>query len=158
MELSTIGYEGMSLSTFLSTLRQYHIATLVDVRQNPISRKPGFSKTALSNALQLNGFEYLHLYELGAPRNIRNDYKSDNDWNRYTVGYLQHLAEQDEPIARLLKLAISKHCCLLCFESDPQTCHRYFVANELVRQGRGQLSIQHIRIENQVAQQALHLA
>ena len=41
--LYTIGYEGLSLPRFITILQNYHIHTLVDVRELPLSRKPGFS-------------------------------------------------------------------------------------------------------------------
>lgn len=31
----------------------------------------------------------------------------------------------------LAKLAMDKRCCLLCFEVDPNYCHRLFVAERL---------------------------
>lgn len=43
----TIGYEGISIETFLRRVQEYGIEIIIDIRANPISRKPGFSKTAL---------------------------------------------------------------------------------------------------------------
>lgn len=55
MALFTIGYESITLLQLVDELRQNCIRTVIDVRQNPISRKPGFSKTALSNHIQRAG-------------------------------------------------------------------------------------------------------
>ena len=82
MKLCTIGYEGASLPTFLAALKQNGVEAIIDVRQNPISRKPGFSKTALCAALLLDGFEYLHMRDFGAPRAVRTAYKLDGDWKQ----------------------------------------------------------------------------
>jgi hypothetical protein len=46
--LFTIGYEGSSIGDFRATLEAARINLVIDVRDVPISRKPGFSKTALA--------------------------------------------------------------------------------------------------------------
>jgi Protein of unknown function, DUF488 len=40
---------------FLGALRKHGIRTVVDVRELPLSRKPGFSKKTLADRLLLNG-------------------------------------------------------------------------------------------------------
>ena len=54
--LRTIGYEGATLAAFLAALAQAGVTTLIDVRDAPISRKKGFSKTDLAAALRTAGF------------------------------------------------------------------------------------------------------
>jgi uncharacterized protein (DUF488 family) len=49
--LFTIGYEGCKAADLFSTLRASGVTLLIDIRDIPISRKPGFSKTALSEGL-----------------------------------------------------------------------------------------------------------
>ena len=44
--LYTIGYEGISLEAYLNKLIKHDIKVLVDVRNNPISQKFGFSKNS----------------------------------------------------------------------------------------------------------------
>ena len=48
MEIFTIGYEGIDRHQFLAWLNNYNINVVADVRNLPLSRKKGFSKTALS--------------------------------------------------------------------------------------------------------------
>ena len=50
--LATIGYEGLKPEDFLGKLKENNVSVLVDVRQNPISRKQGFSKSRLEIFLQ----------------------------------------------------------------------------------------------------------
>ena len=57
--LFTIGYEGISIDSYLNSLIAQDIAALVDVRNNPISRKCGFSKSQLQKDQNL--FTYFHL-------------------------------------------------------------------------------------------------
>ena len=45
-QIFTFGYEGLPLKAFIARLKSAGIQTVVDVRANPLSRKPGFSKRA----------------------------------------------------------------------------------------------------------------
>jgi len=55
MTVFTIGYEGLDIDAFMSLLAEHGIDTVVDVRELPLSRKPGFSKKALANILNISG-------------------------------------------------------------------------------------------------------
>jgi hypothetical protein len=46
--LFTIGYQGRTLEDSLNVLLTASVTLLCDVRRNPVSRKPGFSKGVLS--------------------------------------------------------------------------------------------------------------
>ncbi|MBU1626147.1 DUF488 domain-containing protein, partial [bacterium] len=67
MELYTIGYEGRETDEFISELKKHDITRLIDIRENPFSRKKGFYKSALKTALENQGIEYIHLKALGTP-------------------------------------------------------------------------------------------
>src|SRR5271166_399979 len=49
--LYTIGYEKARVADFLATLASAGVANLIDVRDRPISRRPGFSKRQLAAAV-----------------------------------------------------------------------------------------------------------
>ena len=125
----TIGYEGIDISRFMSLLGHNDIETVVDIREMPISRKPGFSKTALRAALNLAGLEYTHIPALGCPKDVRNQYREDGNWSLYKKGFLRYLASQEAEVAALAALTASSNCALLCFEADHNYCHRSMVAN-----------------------------
>jgi uncharacterized protein (DUF488 family) len=129
MTLFTIGYEGMDIHYFMSLLAARGISTVVDVRELPLSRKPGFSKKALTNVLKVSGLEYVHMVELGCPRLVRYAYREDNDWKRYTAGFLKYLKTQRNAVAALAELAETSTCALLCYEADFKFCHRSMVAD-----------------------------
>ncbi|MDG4769766.1 DUF488 domain-containing protein [Solwaraspora sp. WMMD792] len=63
-----IGYEGRSVDGLIAELRAAGVSRLVDVRLTPISRKPGFSKSALAKALNAAGIAYEHRRELKGDR------------------------------------------------------------------------------------------
>lgn len=129
MKVFTIGYEGLDIDAFLSLLAEHDIETVVDVRELPLSRKPGFSKKALCNNLTLSDLHYIHMPNLGCPKPVRNRFREDGDWQRYTVGFLNHLKEQTAAIAELSAKVLESKCALLCFEADFNFCHRTMVAN-----------------------------
>ena len=129
MTVFTIGYEGLDIDAFMSLLAEYGIDTVVDVRELPLSRKPGFSKKALANALNLSGREYVHMVDLGCPKPVRDRYREDGNWKRYTDGFMKYLKTQEDAIAELASLATASNCALLCYEADFNFCHRSMVAN-----------------------------
>ncbi len=128
MTVFTIGYEGLSVATFTALLIENQIDTIVDVRELPLSRKPGFSKNSLANHLTLSSIAYLHMVNLGCPKSVRDAFKEDRDWGRYTRGFIAHLQEQESAINELSALAKSSSCALLCYEADYRNCHRSMVA------------------------------
>ncbi len=69
-ELFTMGYEGTTIDTFIGNLQAKRIDCVLDIRALPLSRKPGFSKKKLAERLCLVGIRYIHLAELGTPKNF----------------------------------------------------------------------------------------
>lgn len=129
MTVFTVGYEGLDIDAFMSLLAKHGIETVVDIRELPLSRKPGFSKKALASVLNLSGLEYVHMVDLGCPKPVRDRYRADGNWKRYTDSFLKYLRAQEEAIADLSDLVRSSHCALLCYEADFNFCHRSMVAN-----------------------------
>jgi uncharacterized protein (DUF488 family) len=124
----TLGYEGLTIEAFISRLQAAKVKTVVDVRELPLSRKKGFSKTAFCEALRSHGIAYLHAPALGCPKPIRNQYKADGNWKTYTRDFLKYIKTQDAPLRELVKIAQTTPTCLVCFEADYSTCHRTYVA------------------------------
>ncbi|HEX3811727.1 MAG TPA: DUF488 domain-containing protein [Mycobacteriales bacterium] len=53
--LVSLGYEGRGIDVLVSQLVEESVTVLVDVRLTPLSRKPGFSKRRLAEALSATG-------------------------------------------------------------------------------------------------------
>jgi uncharacterized protein (DUF488 family) len=149
MSLYTFGYQGLGLDAFLSRLRAAGVHRLIDVRETPFSRKPGFSKGALSAALVAHGIEYAHMAALGCPRPIRERYKADGDWAAYERAFIEYLGTQSAPIRAVAELANAETVCLLCFEADFGRCHRTFVARAAV--GAGVPAVVHLTADGEVS-------
>jgi hypothetical protein len=126
--LFTFGYEGLSIEAFISRLKDARVDLIVDVRELPLSRKKGFSKSAFREALAASGIGYEHRPALGCPKPVRDQYKVDGDWSRYTQGFMAYLDKQGAEIDDLAKTARGQRACLVCFEADFNFCHRTYVA------------------------------
>ncbi|PHR91489.1 MAG: hypothetical protein COA69_09825 [Robiginitomaculum sp.] len=143
--LNTIGYEGADLADFLTTLNMAKVDILIDVRDRAQSRKRGFSKTALSEALLENGIEYLHLKELGDPKEGREAARSGNfmKFEKIYLGVLKSEVAQ-AAIDVIEKIVESKNACLLCYERDHRTCHRKYISDDI--DARRKLKTRHLGV------------
>lgn len=134
MQLFTIGYEGETIPGFIARLQAAGVRLLIDVREKPMSRKPGFSKRVLAAHLAEADIGYEHLAALGTPKEIREDYKHDHNFDKFASRYARVLEPEAEARRRCLELARATPACLLCFEADPATCHRSVLAARLKRE------------------------
>lgn len=134
----TIGYEGLDVERFLTALKTSGIRILVDVREMPLSRKKGFSKSPLSAALENAGIEYRHIKTLGAPKGIRYRLRENGDWAEYCSGYSSHLSESitQEALQEVAALAAAQPVALMCFEADYRECHRSLITEWLMAEGK----------------------
>lgn len=125
MRIFTIGYEGATVSEFIAALQKARVERVIDVRALPLSRRPGFSKTPLRNALEEAGIEYVHLKALGTPADGRTAARAGRheDLRRIYAGQLE-LPEAMGQSAQMLELAREKPSALLCMEREPAHCHR----------------------------------
>jgi uncharacterized protein (DUF488 family) len=128
----TIGYEATDIDRFIETLKVVGIKILADVRAVALSRKKGFSKTALKQRLEREGIEYRHFIALGDPKPGRQAARDGRHADFHRI-YAKHLAAEDAQAAlsSLKAVAWNSPSCLLCFERDPTLCHRKIIAEEL---------------------------
>jgi uncharacterized protein (DUF488 family) len=130
--LSTIGYEGASLEDFLATLELAGIAQVLDIRDFPGSRRPGFSKNVLANALAEKGISYLHLKPLGDPKPGREAAR-EGRYEAFREIYETHLAlpAGQTALQTAMEAAQAKPTALMCYERDYEHCHRTIVATAM---------------------------
>ena len=131
----TIGYEGVAIDTFLRKLKASKIKRVIDVRRNPISRKPGFSKRRLQEELATIGVEYVHIPQLGIPSSMRRELHSLEDYKSLFDEYEKTiLPDAQEYKEHAIQLLTEKPSALLCFESTPCYCHRSRLAGVIANE------------------------
>jgi hypothetical protein len=130
--VGSVGYERFPENLeFAQHLRKQGVERVIDVRELPISRRRGYAKTALSEALANEGIEYLHMKGLGNPKTIRDMFKA----GRVEAGRTRYreylLASQREQLAELQSLLHEKRTALMCLEHDQAVCHREVIIEAL---------------------------
>jgi uncharacterized protein (DUF488 family) len=130
--LFTIGYERALLRDVVATLTAAGVVTLLDVRDRPISRRPGFSKRQLTAAIEDAGMHYVHLSALRTPPEGRLANRR-REWDRFWGIVEEKLArpEAELDLYRAAEIAETVPSCLLCFEADWRVCHRRRIAEIL---------------------------
>jgi len=129
----TIGYQQVTQPAVISTLRDAGVKVLADIRARPLSRKPGFSKTALKAAVEEAGMEYRSFRDVGTPPEGREAARKGDmaTLARVYAGQLE-LPEAMAAMAELRQLALEKRTALLCFCREPSKCHRSLLIKALL--------------------------
>lgn len=133
--LYTIGYEGRDIEQFIAMLKEAGVTHVADVRERLASRKRGFSKTSLGNALAASGLGYSTWRELGTPPAVRQHYHADHDTAKLYHDYRESLAGKGDKLDELARLAETEAVALMCYEADHNLCHRTVTAEALCQHG-----------------------
>jgi len=128
----TIGYERLLPPELVAELQAAGVARVIDVRFRPQSRRPGMSKTRLSELLGEHGIVYEHRRALGTPADLRFLFHSGRVAEA-AAAYRTHVEataphELDDLAAELDN---GPATALLCLEADPAGCHRRVVTDAL---------------------------
>ena len=133
-KLFLTGYEKETIEEFLDKLEKAGITTVIDVREIPLSRKNGFSKTNLEKSLKERGIDYYHFPELGSPSKIRGELKISGNYLEFFKAYRKHARSKLQAIRNVFSIIVNKrHSALLCFERDCELWHRTILASELIK-------------------------
>lgn len=134
----TIGHSTRTLEEFLHLLKCFEIELLVDVRHYPGSRKfPQFNKESMKVTLPENGFEYIHMVELGGRRKVNPNSKNDA-WRLASFrGYADYMETEEfkNALKELETLASKKRTAIMCAEAVWWSCHRSIISDALKVEG-----------------------
>ena len=98
----TIGYEGRSLDAFLNTLIANNIKALVDIRNNPVSMKYGFTGRSLKHYVEETGIKYISIPQLGIESRHRKNLNNQEDYiNLFKIYEREILPQRNDKMARL---------------------------------------------------------
>jgi uncharacterized protein (DUF488 family) len=144
--LFTIGYEGLTVDAYLGKLILNNIGVLIDVRKNPFSRKPGFSKSQLEHYMKNIGVFYYHLPDLGIPSDRRHELNCPEDYNNLFKYYETEILPRQEDSINTIKSLLNEHhrVALTCFEADFHFCHRHKITDYLHLDKDFKIRIKHI--------------
>ena len=142
--LYTIGYEVRGIEEFVDRLKEFGVTRLIDVREIPLSRKKGFSKTALGQRLKDESIEYVHYKALGSPSEMRHKLRADWDYDYFFKAYSEYLSQNQDAIVEVHRYVTDGVNCIMCFERFPEKCHRSAVAKKVKEYDGNGLKIKHI--------------
>ena len=140
ISIYTIGYEGISIDSFLNALLQNGIQRLIDVRKNPISRKWGFAKNTLAGLCDKVGIDYIHFPELGISSAQRMHIVTEEDYDNLFYEYEKnYLPLHKHTVKKVLSLMEQTPSALVCMEANVKMCHRGRLANVLKKTSKLQV-------------------
>lgn len=139
--LRTVGYEGHTVESFIAALKRAGVRQLLDIRDLPLSRRKGFSKTPLQSALADAGIMYEHIRDLGAPKDVREPFLTGGTHAAFKAAYLAHLNRHRAALDGIRWHMEQATTAIMCVERNHAQCHRGIVAEELARGG---VQIQHL--------------
>jgi uncharacterized protein (DUF488 family) len=141
----TIGHSTRTLDELVAALQGHGIATLVDIRAFPMSRRlPHFNRESLEAELPKQGIAYVWMKELGGHRKkIRDDSPNTGLRNDSFRNYADYMLtpEFEQAIARLLSIAEKGNTAIMCAERVYFQCHRMLVSDYLTAHGHVVLHI-----------------
>ncbi|MCK6589599.1 MAG: DUF488 domain-containing protein [Polyangiaceae bacterium] len=136
--LYTVGHSTRPIDELLGLLHEHAVASVVDVRRFPGSRRhPQYSQEALKASLAGLGIAYLHKVELGGRRSLRAGSLNTAWRNASFRAYADHMdsAEFRDALAELIDHASRRRTAIMCAEVLPHRCHRRLIADALVARG-----------------------
>jgi len=144
--LFTIGYEGISLEEYLNRLLKNDVKVLVDVRNNPLSMKFGFSKSLLTRYCESLGIQYMHFPEVGIQSGQRQELNTQADYDKLFTNYCKsNLTKTTASQIQILDLLKEyKRIALTCFEADICQCHRKHLAEAIENLPNFEYQVKHI--------------
>ena len=105
-------YQGRTQEEFIEMLKAENVTLLVDLREKPFSRIPGFNQKRLSQVLHAAGIEYKPMGKL-------------------LGGFTCKKGAWQEGCEQLAELSKENTIAMMCLEVDYRKCHRKEVAEML---------------------------
>lgn len=148
MKVFTLGYQGLELDKYVSTLQSFGVGVVVDVRERAWSYNRRYTKGVMSSTLAESGIRYSHLRECGNPSANR---KTATSAQECLDRYRDYLSENLDCLQVLVDEisdadAVGAPACLTCFEQEPADCHRAILLDFLLDR-HPDLDVQHIVVD-----------
>lgn len=144
MLIYTIGHSTRSQEAFMELLKSYGVQAVIDIRAIPYSRyNPQFNREEMQRAYSTSGIRYQHIAALGGTRPPKEVMERARSCSERSRGFAQYMNTPifQEGIQQVLEMAKEEQLVLMCAETDPSHCHRFWVADALVERG---IEVRHI--------------
>ena len=135
-EFYTIGYGGYiyKREDFIRKLQAQSVPTLIDVRDSPSGWAP-YNQIPLKKVLKENNIEYVHIPELGVPKERRSNLKEQEDYDTLWKWYDSTQIPKLWSLIENSKKLYPGNYAFMCGEKDPLHCHRHRIAKALTDKG-----------------------
>jgi len=139
----TVGHSTRSTEAFVALLQAGRVDLVVDIRCTPRSRtNPQFNLDTLPEALSVWQIGHTRIAELGGRRGKSRIVPAEVNgfWTNQSFHNYADYALSDEfraGLSLLIKLSRERRCAIMCSEAVWWRCHRRFVADYLLLDGRG---------------------
>lgn len=142
--LFTIGFTKKTAEAFFGMLQANGISLVADVRLNNKGQLAGYTKqNDFVFFLSLFGIRYVYWPDFAPTKELRDEFHSDHDFEKYRAKYLELLDSRGAVDGLDEDLIRNGSTCLLCSESTPEKCHRR-VAAEAIAARFSDLSVCHL--------------
>lgn len=138
----TIGHSTRSIADFVDLLACGPVDLVVDVRTVARSRRnPQYNEDVLGPELAEYQIGYSRMADLGGLRGRSRDLPSEVNgyWQNQSFHNYADYALSDRfaaALERLMELASSRRCAIMCAEAVWWRCHRRIIADYLLARGR----------------------
>ena len=123
----TIGYQNLSIDSFISILIEKNIKTVLDVRNKPFSYKYGFNYSWLKKYFPEFNIEYINIPELGIQEKYRKTLSRKKLWEYYS----NLLDMEKDCLINVSNFILQQPSVLMCYEMFPEDCHRLRLAERI---------------------------
>jgi len=147
LPICTIGHSTRSIAEFVDLLRVGEATMVVDVRTVPRSRhNPQYNLDVLAGELAAYQLRHEYIRELGGLRGKAAEIAPEVNglWrNQSFHNYADYALTESfrEGLDRLLTLAETERCAIMCAEAVWWRCHRRIIADYLLAGGRSVLHL-----------------
>jgi uncharacterized protein (DUF488 family) len=138
----TVGHSTRSIVEFIQLLQAGKVELVIDIRSTPRSRtNPQYNLDALPEALASWQIGHTRIEELGGRRKKSKTVPPEVNgfWTSQSFHNYADYALSDEfrvGFSRLTELSRERRCAIMCSEAVWWRCHRRFVADYLLHDGR----------------------
>lgn len=148
MMVYTLGYQLRDIDDYVRAAKEAGTDVVLDVRENAWSRKPGFSKSSLTENLNAVGISYAHASFVGNPKRFRNGADTYRECLKKYEGYIYAKPGLLDEFNALMQKFVNadRKVCLLCYERHPHDCHRSLLIDAWRKRYEVAVEIRHLGI------------